>query len=69
AAAKLHVESYDGKRIVLTRNDTEGTAKGLTARYEGVIANGGISGTVTWVWDRFNPPEQHGTWNATVATP
>ncbi|GMV90622.1 MAG: hypothetical protein AMXMBFR82_04000 [Candidatus Hydrogenedentota bacterium] len=69
AAAKLYVESYDGKRIVLTRNDTEGTAKGLTARYEGVIAPGGISGTVTWVWDRFNPPEQHGTWNATVGTP
>jgi len=61
ASATLNVERWDNDAVVITRQDTQGSSAGLTARYEGIPAGNHVDGTVTWNW---NGDTWSGTWTA-----
>jgi hypothetical protein len=61
ASAMLNVERWDNGAVVLTRQDTQGSSAGLTARYEGRLIGNHVDGSVTWNW---NGATWSGTWTA-----
>lgn len=61
AKATLNVEQFDDSAVVITRQDTEGSSAGLTARYEGRPTGNHVEGSVTWNWKGST---WRGTWKA-----
>lgn len=61
AKATLNVEQFDDNGVVITRQDTDGSSAGLTARYEGRPIGNHVDGSVTWNW---NGSTWSGTWKA-----
>ncbi|MFB3764692.1 MAG: hypothetical protein ACE14P_05525 [Methanotrichaceae archaeon] len=62
ASATLTIANWGDSGVVVTRYDSEGSSRGLSARYEGKLNGNKIeNGKVTWTW---NGRAWSGTWNA-----
>lgn len=64
--AVLELDAPAENKVVILRTDVSGAKEGLTARYEGVLSNGQLGGTVEYTYKGQRVP---GFWNAAVAAP
>jgi hypothetical protein len=66
AYAELKVDYIDSDKIVITRTDSDGRSRGLTARYTGQFDGNRVHGSVVWSWPAaWGNTKPTGEWEAT----
>lgn len=64
STADLKLTAFDGRHVVVTRNDPAGSSQGLSARYEGTLGEDGmIRGSFTFEFQN-GKTKHEGTWTA-----